>query len=140
MEQQESRNVRTVREIARAVSGYDFDAVARHLHDELVIECPFPAFFQGPLRRGGAQVAAGFAFIPQIFKSFKLDITEIYDCPEQDVVVFEQTSQGEFLSGARYANRYVMIFGFRDGKVVLWRECFDPIVMNAGMAPLLAHM
>ena len=133
----ESENVRTVREIARAVSAYEFDAVAKHLHEELVIECPFPAFFQGPLRRGGAQVAAGFAFIPQIFKSFKLNITEIYDCPGQDVVVFEQTSDAEFLSGAPYANRYVMIFGFRDGKVALWRECFDPIVMNRCMTPLL---
>jgi ketosteroid isomerase-like protein len=134
----ESQNVRTVREIARAVSDYDFDAVARCLHDDLVIEFPFPAFFQGPMRRGGAQVAAGFAFIPQVFKSFRLSITEVYDCPEQDVVVFEQTSDGEFHSGARYANRYVMVLGFRDGKVVLWRECFDPIVMNRAMAPLLA--
>ncbi len=134
----ESENVRIVREIVRAVSDYDFDVVARHLHDELVIECPFPAFFQGPLRRGGPQVAAGFAFIPQIFKTFRLSITEIYDCPGQNVVVFEQTSEGEFVSGTKYANRYVMILGFRDGKVVLWRECFDPIVMNRCMAPLLA--
>ena len=134
----ESHNVRTVREIVRAVSDYDFDTVARLLHEDLVIECPFPAFFQGPIRRGGAQVAAGFAFIPQVFKFFRLSITEVYDCPEQDVVVFEQTSEGEFHSGAPYANRYVMILGFRDGKVVLWRECFDPIVMNRCMAPLLA--
>jgi ketosteroid isomerase-like protein len=83
-------------------------------------------------------VAAGFAFIPQVFRSFRLTITEIYDCPEQDVVVFEQTSDGELHSGAHFANRYVMILGFRDGKVVLWRECFDPIVMNRAMAPLLA--
>lgn len=134
----ESRNVRTVREIARAVSDYDFEVIAQHLHDDLVIECPFPAFFQGPLRRGGSQVAAGFGFIPQIFKSFRLTITEVYDCPEQDVVVFEQTSEGVLVTGAPYANRYVMIFGFRDGKVVLWRECFNPVVMNESMAPLLA--
>ena len=134
----ESPNVKTVREIVRAVSAYEFDVVAHHLHEDLVIECPFPAFFQGPLRRGGAQVAAGFAFIPQIFKTFKLHITDIYDCPEQDVVVFEQTSEGEFVAGGTFANRYVMILGFRDGKVVLWRECFDPIVMNQAMVPLLA--
>jgi ketosteroid isomerase-like protein len=138
MKSSESQNVRTVREIARAVSDYDFGAVARCLHEDLVIECPFPAFFQGPMRRGGVQVAAGFAFIPQIFKSFKLHITEIYDCPQQNVVVFEQTSEGVFVTGAPYANRYLMVFGFRDGKVVLWRECFNPIVMNEGMAPLLA--
>lgn len=138
MSSQESPNVRTVRELMRAVSEFDFDAIPAHLHDELVIDIPFQGFFQGPIKRGGAQIAAGFRFIPQVFRTFRLTITEIYDCPAQDVVVFEQRSEGEFVTGAPYSNRYVMVFGFRDGKVVLWRECFDPVRMNAAMTPLLA--
>jgi ketosteroid isomerase-like protein len=124
----------------RAVSDYDFDAIARLLHDDLVIECPFPAFFQGPMRRGGAQVAAGFAFIPMVFSRFELIVDEAYDCPGQDVAVLEMHSEGVFAAGgAPYQNRYVMIFGFREGKIVLWRECFDPDAMNRSMAFMMDY-
>ena len=64
-----------------------------------MIECPFPAFSRD---RSGARRCAGRGRIrvhSAIFKTFKLHITDIYDCPEQDVVVFEQTS-GE-CAGAR---------------------------------------
>jgi ketosteroid isomerase-like protein len=135
----ESHNVGVVREIVRVISEGLYDEVLQYLHPEIVVDCPFPAFHQGPMRRGASQIAAGFAFLPAVFSRFKLTITGVFDCPEQNSVVFEQLSEGVLkATGAAYANRYLMIFGFRDGKIVLWREYFNPEVMNTDMAPLLA--
>ena len=135
----ESSNVFVTRELMRIVSEARYAEVEQYLHEEIVVDIPFPAFHQGPIHRGSKQIAAGFAFIPRVFSSFKLTITDIYDCPQQNVVVFEQTSAGVFAAnGASYRNRYIMIFAFRDGKVVLWREFFNPEAMNNQMAPLLA--
>jgi ketosteroid isomerase-like protein len=134
----ESHNVWVTRELARIVSERRYEDVEQHLHPEIIVDVPFPAFFQGPIRRGAKQIAAGFAFIPHVFSSFILSITDVWDCPDQSAVVFEQTSSGVFVAnGAHYANRYLMIFGFRAGKVVLWREYFNPEIMNNEMAPLL---
>lgn len=135
----ESHNVQVVRALTRAVSEKRFEEVRQYLHDECVVDVPYQAFFQGPMRRGGQGVAAGFAFIPQVFSEFVLTLTEIYDCPRQNSVVFEQVSSGVLAAtGGAFANRYLMILGFRDGKVVLWREYFNPETMNALLAPLLA--
>jgi len=49
--------------------------------------------------------------------------------------LFEQTSEGEFLSGAPYANRYVMILGFRDGKVVRFQEVYDTLGFARALVP-----
>lgn len=131
-------------EIACIVMGHmsagEFEQAASYLDDDVIVDCPFQAFHQGPLRRGKATVAAGFAFIPTVFSRFELVVDEAYDCPGQDVAVLEMRSEGVFAAGgAPYQNRYVMIFGFREGKIVLWRECFDPDVMNRGMAFMMDY-
>ncbi|HKY89970.1 MAG TPA: nuclear transport factor 2 family protein [Nevskiaceae bacterium] len=131
-------------EIARAVMGHmsagAFEQAASFLHDDVIVDCPFQAFHQGPLRRGKATVAAGFAFIPMVFSRFEVVVDELHDCPGQETVVLEMHSEGVFAAGGgSYRNRYVLVFGFRDGKIVLWRECFDPDVMNRGMAFLMDY-
>jgi ketosteroid isomerase-like protein len=79
--------------------------------------------------------------VPTIFKEFKLTIDRIYDCPDDDVVAFEQTSRGVFaIDDSEYANRYMMIFGFRDGKICSWTEYYDSRIMTEKMGPILAKM
>lgn len=134
----ESANVRVVREVMRLMSEFRFDEAAGYLHDDVIVDCPYQAFHQGPLRRGKTLVAAGFQFVPMIFSRFRLSIGEVYDCPGDDTVVFEMESDGIFAAnGTAYRNQYLMVFGFRDGKVVLWREYYNPKRMNDGMAFLL---
>lgn len=134
----ESENVRITRLLMQLTSDGRYDELADHVHDEIVLDCPFPAFFQGPPRVGIEKYREGVKFIPYIFTSFKLHIHEIYDCPDQDAVVFEQTSSGILAANNQpYSNRYLMIFKFRDGKVVLWREFFNPELMTRQMATTL---
>ena len=135
----ESHNVEVTRTVIDLVCDYRFDELEQYIHEDIVMEAPYQAFHQGPMKRGRAAFMAGFSFIPTVFKSFKLNIHEVYDCPDQDVVVFEQTSFGILAAnGKTYQNRYIMVFGFRDGKIILWREFFNPELMNEGLAFMAA--
>ena len=137
----ESANVGLVRAAMKAVSDYEFDAVEAMVADDIVIQVPFAALGMPERIEGRAQFVGGLRFIPNMFKEFKLTIGEVYDCPEDDIVAFEQTSRGTFaVDGSEYANRYMMLFGFRDGKIRLWKEYYNSQVMTEKMAPILAKM
>ncbi|MEM8497132.1 MAG: nuclear transport factor 2 family protein [Pseudomonadota bacterium] len=127
-------NADTARHVIDLVSSYQFDDLAPFIHDDIIMEAPYQAFHTGPMRRGKEGFMNGMRFVPGVFKTFSLNIHELYDCPEQQVVVLEMTSLGVFLSNdASYQNRYCLIFEFKDGKICLWREFFNPEIMNAGM-------
>jgi len=133
-------NADTARKVIELVSSFQFDAVEDHVHDDIVMEAPYQAFHNGPMRRGREAFMAGMRFVPNVFKTFTLNIHELYDCEDQQVVVLEMTSMGVFAaSGGTYQNRYVLILGFRDSQVYLWREFFNPEVMNAGMMFMLEN-
>ena len=131
-------NADTARRVIELVSSFQFDDIEQHIHEDIVMECPYQAFHSGPLRRGRENFMEGMRFVPNVFKTFSLNIHELYDCPEQDVVVIEQTSLGLFAAGeGTYQNRYVLVFRFRDGQIYLWREFFNPEIMNHGMKFML---
>ena len=128
-------NADRARQIIEWVSAFKFDEIEALLHEDIVQECPYQAFHSGPMMRGRDAVMQGLQFVPQVFDTFKLNIHALYDCPEQKTVIFEMTSFGVFaMGGGNYQNRYIMVFEFRDDKLVLWREYFNPEVMNRGMA------
>lgn len=134
-----SSNRATTQTVIDLVSAFRWDELATHIHDDIVMEAPYQAFHTGPMKRGKAAFMAGMQFVPNVFSRFELTIHKLYDCPDQDSVVFEMTSDGTFAAdpSRSYANRYLMIFGFRDGKLVLWREIFNPAIMNDGMKFML---
>lgn len=137
----ESENVRLVRALGQAVSDYDFDKVEAMVADDIVVEQPFPAMGMPERMQGREQFLGGLRFVPTMFKEFKLTITQVYDCPDDNIVAFEQTSRGIFnVDGSEYRNRYMMIFGFRGGKVYLWKECYDSRIMTEKMTPIMAKM
>jgi ketosteroid isomerase-like protein len=39
----------------------------------------------------------------------------------------EAQSEGELVKGGTYSNRYVFIFKFEKGKILLWKEYFNPL-------------
>jgi len=126
------------RRVIELVSSFQFDEIEQYIHEDIVVEAPYQAFHNGPMRRGKTAFMEGMRFVPNVFKAFSLKIHELYDCPEQEAVVFEQTSMGVFAAnGGTYQNRYIMVFKFRDGKIHLWREFFNPEIMNAGMMFML---
>jgi ketosteroid isomerase-like protein len=138
---QESRNVQITRQVIQAVNDYRFDAILDLATDDIVVLQPFAAVGQPERYRGREAFVNGLRFIPTLFRSFKLEISAVYDCPEDNAVAFEQSSRGIFnVDGSEYTNLYMMIFRFRCGKVSEWVEHYDPRRMTEALTPILAKM
>jgi len=137
----ESQNVQVVRQVIRAVSDFDFDTVEQLVSEDIVVEQPFATLGMAEKMKGRDAFIAGLRFVPTMFHEFKLNITAVYDCPDENTVVFEQTSAGIFnVDGSSYANRYIMIFGFCDGKISIWKEGYDARIMYERMTPVMVAM
>jgi ketosteroid isomerase-like protein len=97
------------------------------LDEHVVMELPYAP--QGVPKRleGRAQVMASLAYIGTRFKYFRVQPHALYECRDLHTVIVEATSVGQPLTPAPiYQNRYVFVFTFRDGRVVYWKEFFDP--------------
>lgn len=116
-----------VRDVLAAVSVADGDRARPFFADDLKMELPFsrPPFPQE--RRGGDTISASLTGSKAILQDFTLKPTKFYPSPETDSIVVEAESSGKLVKGGDYANQYVFIFTFVNGKIALWREYFDPL-------------
>ena len=113
----------------------DADAVVAHYTDDYVMELPY-ASPDGPDRTEGREaVRERLVGAFKVFR-FTLHITEVYPCADPDLLIAEYTSHGEVIpTGRRYANSYIGLWRFRDGKVYFTREYLNPEIARAAMAP-----
>lgn len=121
----QSPEVPVAMDFLAALGRKDFDAAGQMLDDDAVLELPFagegltvkgrPEIVQFLRRSMGNSVAA---------IAYKLD--RAYPSPEAGALVLEVSTQGQAASGRAYTNRLVTIFAFRRGKIVLFREYFNP--------------
>ena len=116
-----------LRRVFDAIGAADVDALGGLYTDDYVLEMPYAK--PDPIRVEGlatVQVYLRRAF--EVFR-FALTITEAHPLADLDAVVAEYTSEGTVVpTGKRYANSYVGIWRFRDGKVCATREWYDPVV------------
>ena len=99
--------------------------------DDTVIELPYadpPSAIEG-LDTAVKYLTAAFGMF-----RFSLTITEVHECTDPDKLVLEYTSDGVVLtSGKRYANRYIGVYWFRDGKIARVREFYNPAISAAAL-------
>ena len=103
----------------------DVAALGELYTDDYVLELPY-AKPEAVRVEGLALVQP---YLRRAFESlrFTLTITEAHALAGEDALVAEYTSEGRLLaSGERYANTYIGIWRFRDGKVCATREYYDP--------------
>jgi len=129
-------NVATMRKVLACCSTFDLDGVAPLIHEDIVLEIPFPCDNVPALMRGKTTFMIGMKSLGQIMKEFKLVATEVYDCPASSTVVFEMTSHGVLATGAPYGGEYCMMYTFKNGQVWHWREGFNPDKRRADIAAL----
>ncbi len=99
--------------------------------DDMVIELPYadPPSVIGGIDAGLEYLTAAFG----IFR-FALTITDVHECTDPDKLVIEYTSEGTVRpTGKRYANRYIALYWFRDGKIARVREFYNPAVSAAAL-------
>lgn len=99
--------------------------------DDMVIELPYadpPSAIEG-LDTAVKYLTAAFGMF-----RFALTITEVHECTDPDKLVLEYTSEGTVrASGKRYANRYIGVYWFRDGKIARVREFYNPLISASAL-------
>ena len=123
-----------LRRVFDAFGAADVAALDDLYTDDYVLELPYAK--PVPVRVEGREAVQAYltnAF--QVFR-FELTITAVYDLADGDLVA-EYTSEGAVVpTGRRYANSYVGIWRFRDGRVRATKEWYDPIVSADAMEGL----
>jgi uncharacterized protein len=117
----------------RAVGALDIAEARRWLADDLVLELPFRG---GDLPRTliGDDAHAFMAFLPRVFVRMNFTEIAVHGVTTSGVVAAEYVSNGVTKSGDPYCNSYAAFFDVADGKIVRWREYFNPdVIVAAGL-------
>jgi ketosteroid isomerase-like protein len=119
-----------VERVLALVGSLDIDGAARLLADDLVLELPFRAD-GGSRRLEGVDASRFIRSMPKLFERLPFDTVTIHGQLPSGMVVAEYTTDGVTHAGRSYRNSYVGFFRVRAGKVIFWREYFDPNVISA---------
>lgn len=121
-----------IRSFLAAVGEGDVDAMARHWTEDYVLELPYA---DPPLVFEGKQAAREYLKGALGVFSMQLQVTDLYECPDQDAVIAEYVSEGKATTTNKpYANRYIGIFIFSGEKVCRQREFFNPLPAAAALS------
>lgn len=128
-DQVRTREASIALEFLTALGRSDFDAATSFLDEGVVLDLPYAG--DGLIIRGRENVLQFFkktmaGSVAQL--EYKLE--RAYPSPEAGATVLEISTQGRTAAGREYTNRLVAVFEFRDGKIVLFREYFNPAKLN----------
>jgi ketosteroid isomerase-like protein len=127
---QRARNLEAVQGAFAGIAAGDAAAQLEHYTDDLVLELPYAS---PPKRIEGK--AAALTFLDAALGAFSLDLTieEVHAGLDPDELIVEFSGTGEHRpTGSPYANRYIAVFGFRDGRIARQREYYNPAASPTG--------
>ena len=120
-----------LRRVFDAIGAADVDALADLYTDDYVLEMPYAK--PEPVRVEG--LATVQAYLRRAFETFRFELTITSSWEIDGGVVAEYTSEGRVVpTGRRYANTYIGVWLFRDGRIHHTREYYDPIVSAEALA------
>lgn len=122
-----SLNRGVVDTVLATVSAGEFDKLADYVTDDLLFDLPYgPDFMPNPVE-GRAAWNEMQLMTFKLFSSFKLELIDVHECLDPDELIAEYRSEAVVArNGNAYANRYIGVFRFRDGKISHWREYHNP--------------
>jgi ketosteroid isomerase-like protein len=127
-----ARNLDAVRGTFAGIGAGDATHQLAHYTDDLVLELPYAA---PPKRIEGKDAA--LSFLRGALASFALELTidEVHAGLDPDELIVEFSGTGTHRpTGSAYANRYIAVFGFRDGMICRQREYYNPAASPTGGA------
>lgn len=103
----------------------DFDLLREMSAPDVVLEFPYhPA---GPEEHHGVDAFITTISVLKVFETFRIDVIDVFDSGGEHVLV-EGRSCGTYRSGRPdYVNHYIFDLSFRHGKLIRWREFFNPL-------------
>jgi ketosteroid isomerase-like protein len=120
------RMVAMIERILAGISDFSFAGLAEGLTEDAVIDWPYVAEGAPAMFEGRQAIVDALAMTPKIFTHFRMWATLYIPSPLTGTLVVEAASHGQYAGGGPYGNRYVLVIGFRDGRVAHWREYLDP--------------
>jgi uncharacterized protein len=98
-------------------------------HEEGIFDQPFPPEPSYPARLAGVHAIYNHVrSIDRVFQELTFHDIVVHTTADPEVVIATLRSEGGVVAtGKRYANEYVAFFRIRDGKVVEYREYFNPL-------------
>ena len=130
LDDRRARNLEAVHGAFAGIRAGDATRQLEHYTEDLVLELPYAS----PPKRIDGKVAA-LSFLDAALGAFSLDLTidEVHACLDPDELIVEFSGTGEHRpTGSPYANRYIAVFGFRDGRIARQREYYNPSASPTG--------
>jgi ketosteroid isomerase-like protein len=124
-------NAQVLRRVFDLLGAADVDCLDQLYTDDYVLELPYAK--PEPVRVEGRSAVQDYLRQAFTVFRFELTITAVHELVDGDLVA-EYTSAGTVLpTGRPYANSYVGLWRFRDGRVRSTREWYDPLVSAEAM-------
>jgi ketosteroid isomerase-like protein len=121
--------------LARAMTGIsslDVDAVRAELHDDVVMQLPYEDAVPDLEKSGICELLTG---VFMMYKQCGITFTDVYELVDPNQLIARYI--GDFRgrdTDVHYANSYIGVFAFRDGKITLWCEYDNPLIVQASLA------
>jgi uncharacterized protein len=134
--QTRNANRKVLEQVFGLISSKRAGETAPLLSEDLYFELPY-----GPGRkpvecRGRDNFVALNAKTWPAFTRFALEIVRVHELVDPQKLIVEYVSDGEVRStGKPYVNRYIGVFGFRDGLICEWHEYHNPEVPTFAFTP-----
>jgi ketosteroid isomerase-like protein len=119
--------------VITAMGVLDVDEVRRWVADDLVLELPFRAG-GFPTTLVGEDAHAFMRLVDKLFERMDFYDIVVHGATPSGVIAAEYKSNGLTKTGKPYPNVYAAFLEVRDGKVIRWREYFNPDVVTAAMS------
>lgn len=116
-------NIDKVRAQLRAINDRDVEAALADVDEAIVYEAPA----YGLRVEGREALGRMFAAVLEKFTETRYEVTEHLETVDPDLVIVEARGDNAVRgTDRRYANRYLHVVRFRDGRIVHWTEHSNP--------------
>jgi ketosteroid isomerase-like protein len=119
-------NLAAVRRYFDGASTVNVDQMLDPWVEDLVYE---EAFSDPPRRIEGKDALRPYFSKAGDFFRMSLEITAVHECVDPDELILEYVSNGEYVpTGRPYANSYIGVYRFRDGRIWQVKEFHNPMI------------
>jgi ketosteroid isomerase-like protein len=119
-------NLAAVRRYFDGASTVNVDQMLDPWVEDLVYE---EAFSDPPRRIEGKDALRPYFSKAGDFFRMSLEITAVHECVDPDELILEYVSNGEYVpTGRPYANSYIGVYRFRDGRIWQVKEFHNPLI------------
>lgn len=127
-----ARNLRSLEAIFDSLRVGDWETVLTYWDADGVMEIPYAPGGTPGRYQGIEAISANQRTSRAMFSAWETREVDVHPTTDPDIFFAEYASRATVAAtGREYANHYVGYFRFHDGRLVHWKEYFDPGAIRA---------